>query len=117
MGQVPRAEWLADVADEDPDAAPFIPQARAADEDGHLTEDLILPWEAWRDLRHDRAYGAFGGQSPISFMALHHWAESNGLGPEHFAVLKALVRAIDDEYLTWMAEQERLRAARAKSNQ
>lgn len=54
---------------------------------------------AWEALRFDRQYFAFGGETPISFMALDAYARRYGLEGEAFERFVAFLTAMDDEWL------------------
>jgi hypothetical protein len=60
---------------------------------------------AWQVLRFDRQYGAFGGETPISFMALDGYARRYGIEGEAFERFLAFMTALDDEWLEYMAAQ------------
>jgi len=59
-------------------------------------------------LQFERNYGAFGGETGISYLALRAYAEAEGIGPEDWPDFEYFMSAIDDE---WLA----LRAANRKS--
>jgi len=60
---------------------------------------------AWQALRFDRQYFAFGGETPISFMALDRYAQRYGIEGEAFDRFLAFMDAIDDEWLEYAAEK------------
>lgn len=62
-------------------------------------------FRAFYALRDDRQYGDYGGAARISFIAIETWARKYELPEEHFDVFVALLHALDDEYLAWLAEQ------------
>jgi hypothetical protein len=59
---------------------------------------------AWQFLRYDRQYGALGGESPIGFQALNVYARRYHIDGVAFDVFRALVSAIDAEWLSHLAE-------------
>ncbi|MFC7065010.1 hypothetical protein [Brucella rhizosphaerae] len=59
---------------------------------------------AWQFLRYDRQYGAFGGESPISFQAIDIYARRYSIEGIAFDVFRALVSAVDAEWLNHVAE-------------
>lgn len=61
--------------------------------------------QAWQTLRHDRQYFAFGGETPISFMALDRYAQRYGIEGEAFERFLAFMDAIDEEWLAYVDEQ------------
>jgi len=69
------------------------------DEDWHA-----LYWRAWEALRYDRVYGAFGGQLPLSYQSISRYARDQGIGGDDLATFHRLMAAIDDEWLTHVAE-------------
>lgn len=58
---------------------------------------------AWQALRFDRQYFAFGGETPISFMALDGYARRYGIEGEAFDRFVAFMTEIDDEWLEYAA--------------
>lgn len=62
---------------------------------------------AWEVLRFDRQYGAFGGETPISFMALDAYARRYGIEGEAFDRFLSFMTALDDEWLQYKAKQEK----------
>lgn len=63
--------------------------------------------ECFRDLRDERQYGAMDGMSEIPFSAIHRWAETYGLSLEQFDELKRAIRALDQVWIEWNAEQQK----------
>ena len=64
-----------------------------------------LYFDAWEDLRFDRAYGSMGGQTPISYMAMSQFARDHGLVQSDFRLLRVFVQAIDAEWLAFVDEK------------
>lgn len=60
---------------------------------------------AWQALRFDRQYFAFGGETPISFLALDRYAQRYGIEGEAFDRFLAFMTEIDDEWLDHVAAQ------------
>lgn len=50
-------------------------------------------------LRNDRQYGSFGGESPISFMALNAFAERYDLRGAQFETFILFMGLLDAEWL------------------
>lgn len=63
-------------------------------------------FRAWRFLRFDRQYGALGGESPISFIAIDTYGRRYGFQGEDFDILRTAVAALDREWLDFVAEQQ-----------
>lgn len=57
---------------------------------------------AWQALRFDRQYFAFGGETPINFMALDRYAQRYGIEGEAFERFLAFMDAIDNEWLDYV---------------
>lgn len=61
---------------------------------------MVEPWysflfEAFDALRYDRFYGAMGGESPISYMAMSRFAEDHEIRGEDFARFRLFIKIID----------------------
>lgn len=67
---------------------------------------LSTYWEAWQHLREDRSHGAMGGCSGIYYTAISRYAADHGISGDDLEVFLALVRAMDHEYLDWLASQK-----------
>lgn len=65
----------------------------------------LLFWEAWHVLRNDRHVGAMGGVGPIFYTAMSTYAADHGIRGASFEALRIVVRAMDDVYLAWAAEE------------
>jgi hypothetical protein len=93
---------LAQVAEEESDAEELS-------RFGTRPKDTVVPawagtvWRAWHALRFDRQYGAFGGESQISFTAIDRYATRYGISGTAFESFMALLCAMDDEYLQHVA--------------
>ncbi|NTJ83371.1 hypothetical protein G6M50_36920 [Agrobacterium rhizogenes] len=64
-----------------------------------------LYFRAWEDLRFDRFYGAMGGETPISYLAISRFAEDHGIRAEEFAQFKHFLQAIDAEWIKYVSEK------------
>lgn len=64
-----------------------------------------LYWRAWACVRYDRYYGAFGGESPVSYMAVSRFAADNDIHGADFAVFHRLLTAIDEEWLAHVSQK------------
>jgi hypothetical protein len=60
--------------------------------------------QAWQTLRYDRQYFAFGGETPISFLALDRYAQRYGIEGEAFDRFLAFMEALDDEWLEYVSK-------------
>jgi hypothetical protein len=104
-GAAGAAAWLAKLAEEYPEEGLILPE----------TEDNPEPqpwhglyWRAFEALRFDRQYGALGGETPISYIAISRYAEDHGIGPDDIHLFHTLIAAVDAEWLAYVAaEQER----------
>lgn len=79
--------------------------------DYDVVEEEIEPalefyWQAWHQLRDDRQFGAFGGCSGIFYSAISRYARDYGIDGSEFPIFVTLIRAMDVEYLDWIAEQK-----------
>lgn len=95
-------QWLQGLAEEEPDAAHLAVTAVRPD-DAVVPEWAETHWQAWHTLRFDRQYGAFGGESPISFLSLDAYARRYEIAGVEFEVFLELLGALDDEYLQHVA--------------
>jgi hypothetical protein len=71
-------------------------------------------WEAWQTLRFDRQFGALGGETPISFVALDTYARRYGIDNVEFETFLILVGNMDDEYLQHVARKTKAEEAERK---
>lgn len=62
-------------------------------------------WQAWDALKFDRTYPGMGGEMPIPYRAYAQYAADSGIAGEDFRFFLRMMQAIDDEYLSWRAEQ------------
>lgn len=64
-----------------------------------------LYWEAWSALRFDRTYGAFGGETPVSYNSISQYARDHGIRGDAFVTFRKLFAAVDDEWLAHVAKK------------
>ncbi|MCT7665665.1 hypothetical protein [Shinella kummerowiae] len=101
-----RSDWLQRLADENPEEAAFIEIPER--EEGAEAEDwFALYFRAWENLRHDRFYGAFGGETPISYLAISRYAADHDIAGDDFRWFLHFVQACDAEWLDYRSEQEK----------
>ena len=62
---------------------------------------------AWERLKFDRQYGAFGGEGPISFVALDTYARRYGIEGEAFDRFLTFMTQLDDEWLEYAARNNK----------
>lgn len=70
----------------------------------------IQPWHdlyfhAFDALRYDRFYGAFGGETPISYVSLSQFCRDYEIDGEDRARFMVFLNGLDAEYLTMKAEE------------
>lgn len=95
---------MQDLADEEADAAHLAEDIDEPDE-ARLPEWAEWYVEAWQALRFDRQYGALGGETGISFVAVDAFARSRGVEGVARVDLERFVRALDGVWLDYVAEQ------------
>lgn len=106
-GVLPVDDWIAAVAEENPNEAWLQQLARE--------DDAIAEWHDWYDiyfrafqaLRYDRFYGAMGGEGPISYLALSQYARDRGIAGDDFAQFCTFVSAIDAEWLAYVTRKSK----------
>ncbi|TAN09786.1 MAG: hypothetical protein EPN45_07280 [Rhizobiaceae bacterium] len=64
-----------------------------------------LYWTAWDAIRFDRPYGAFGGEMPLSYLAVSQYARDHDIAGDAFRIFMRLMSAIDAEWLAYSAEK------------
>lgn len=102
--------WKQRLADENPNDAAFIQIEERPDEaEPELWHGLY--WRAWEALRFDRQYGAMGGETAISYLAISQYARDNGMSGHDFNTFHVLMTAIDDEWLKHIAEERKRKEA------
>jgi hypothetical protein len=87
------------------EAALVAPPIRDGEEEYEAQSWHEFYFGAWESLRYDRFYGAFGGETPISYSAVGRYARDHGLAGEQVSVFRALLSAIDEEWLGHVAEK------------
>lgn len=97
-------DWLSRLRAEEPDAA------AAFDEPEPFVGIKMQPfhelyWRAWADIRFDRQYGAFGGESRLSYMVIRQYAADHCLSGENLQTFKAVMRGLDEEWLDFIASR------------
>jgi len=90
----------------EPDAFEAVPAPEAPPE-AKGPEWYAYYIRAWQFLRYDRQYGALGGESPISFQAMDVYARRYCIDGLAFDLFRALVSAIDAEWLDHVAENQK----------
>jgi hypothetical protein len=98
--------WLQRLAEENPDEAEFIVVEDRPDE-AEPEPWHELYWRAWEALRFDRQYGALGGETAISYMAISQYARDHCITAADFGVFHALLTAVDSEWLDYAAERRK----------
>jgi hypothetical protein len=66
-----------------------------------------LYWRAWEALRFDRQYGAMGGETALSYLAISQYARDYGLFGQDFHTFHTLMTAIDAEWLKHVVEERK----------
>lgn len=64
-----------------------------------------LYFRAFETLRFDRQYGAMGGESPLSYLAIRAYAADHGVVGGDFVIFHTLIAAVDAEWLEHVASQ------------
>ncbi|MBN9255275.1 MULTISPECIES: hypothetical protein [unclassified Mesorhizobium] len=100
--------WLEALAADNPDVE-WIQRAAYPAGDDYVEPE---PWrefyfEAWEALRFDRVYGAFGGETPIGYVAISQYARDHGVTDDDFRLFRTFMRVIDDEWLVAADEQDK----------
>lgn len=98
-------DFLLGLLDEEPDAADLEDRIDPPE----LSPDHLVYLAAFNRLMHDRQYGAFGGATPIRYVAISTYARDFGIVGEAFDVFLRLIGALDGEYL---AHLERMKPAK-----
>ncbi len=96
------SDWLREIAEENPDEDWLQP-----------TKDRGFKPRPWHDLyfrafdalRYDRFYGAFGGMTPISYMALSTYARDHNIIGNDFGRFLDTMYALDRVFLEVEAER------------
>jgi hypothetical protein len=96
------SDWLREIAEENPEEA----WLQSTSDRGFTPR----PWHelyfrAFDALRYDRFYGAFGGQTPISYMALSAYARDHRITGNNFGRFLQTMYALDRVFLEIEAER------------
>lgn len=98
-------DWLRQVAEEEGDAE-YLASLAVQPDDAEIPAWAATYWRAWHALKFDRQYGAFGGETPISFVAIDAYARRYGIRDVEFETFLAYLGALDTEYLQHVARRE-----------
>jgi len=108
-------DFLRELAEEEPDAAPFAADAVRPD-DAQWPEWAGVYRGAWEALRDDRHYGAMGGLGRIYYSAIDRYAERHGIAGSAFDDFLTLVHAMDEEYVAHVTRRQRAEAGEGKGD-
>ena len=92
------------MADEEPDAAPHLPDPRP--ESAEWPEWAGTYIQAFSDLKECRQYGAMGGAGEIPWTAVNDWAQRFGIEGDDFTYLKRAIKTLDSVYLEDLAVKQ-----------
>lgn len=103
-----RAEALSFVHDnaDDPEFAAHLATREPVTPVPEVMDHLTIYWEAWTDLRNDRFVDPNGWASPIYYVALSQYARDRGMTGPELTRFVTIMRAMDGEYLKWLAEKK-----------
>lgn len=93
-------DFLLDLVDEEADASYLTDAVKPPA--GYAIEDLGVYLATFRRLLHDRQYGAFGGATSISYLAVSAYARDFGIAGEDYDVFLCLISELDQEYLEYL---------------
>lgn len=111
--------FLDDIIAEEDDAAAYFSQHDDVDEE----ESADMPaWSgylvaAWNHLRDDRYWSQTGECGGIFYSAISAYAADHGIVGEFFSQFLTFLRAIDDAFVAYSAEQAKEAIERAKAGQ
>lgn len=111
-GRAETLRFLEDNANEDPEVAAFMAAQGKKPQPPEIDEHLQIYWQAWLDLKNDRHYDGMGGATPILYQALSQYARDFDIVGDDLKRFVRLMRAMDNEYLSWLAEQSQHRENR-----
>lgn len=80
-------------------------------DDVEFEEWHALYLNAWDALRHERPYGAMGGEGPIMYSAIRMYAADNGIEGTDLVIFRQIMSALDGEWLKFRGEQAKAREA------
>lgn len=112
-------DFLAEAAEEDPEAAALLEARR---EELERSSDAEWPiWsgyvrDAWDALQYDRFIGSMGGIGPIYYSAISQYARDSGLSGGDLDEFATLIRALDSEYMAWFAANQKAEEDAKKNN-
>lgn len=102
-------DWLSRLRAEEPDAAAAFEEPEAfLGVDRQPFHDLY--WRAWSEIRFDRQYGAFGGESRLSYMVIRQYAADHHITGESFQLFRAAMRGLDEEWLKFVISRQKIGA-------
>ncbi|WP_458575165.1 phage tail assembly chaperone [Pseudaminobacter sp. NGMCC 1.201702] len=104
-------DWLAEIAREFPEEEWLQPEPDDLTEDVEPQPWHSLYWQAWEALRFDRQYGAFGGETPISYLAISQYARDHDIGGSDLMLFHRFMAAIDGEWLEHVRKREKKEGA------
>jgi hypothetical protein len=97
------------MADEDPELEAHFYKVGILKEEDETAEDIPPEfqefWIAWHMLRDDRPLGAMGGCGGIYYTAISRYAEDHEITGSDFTAFLLIVRGMDAEYQSWVAER------------
>jgi hypothetical protein len=102
-GAAGAAEWLASLAEEFPGEI----ETPASAEEVSAEPWFDLYFRAFEEIRFDRHYGAFGGETPISYLAVSRYADDHGVGPDDIYLFRTFLAALDAEWLEHVAHEQK----------
>lgn len=82
-------------------------------DDAFVPDGFRIVWDGWHILRHDRQYGAMGGETPIPFTAIDAWARRYRVPDSEFDMARRLILAMDGVHLEIVARRAREAAEQA----
>jgi len=101
-------EWVEALIEESPDEDWLGDWLGAQSEADFEPRDWHgLYFRAWSAMRFERQYGAFGGETPIGYLALLRYAEAESIGPDDWPTFHQFMTIIDDEWLAIAAERRK----------
>lgn len=89
-------------------------EAARRPDDAVVPEGFRTIWDGWHILRHDRQYGAMGGETPIPFLAIDAWARRYRIADADFDMARRLILAMDGVHLEIVARRAREAADQAE---
>ncbi|WP_339085972.1 hypothetical protein [Hyphomicrobium sp. ghe19] len=94
------------VVDDNPEDGQYIniPE-RPIEAEPQLWHDLY--WRAWDALRYERTYGAFGGELPVSYLAISQYARDHDITGQDFHTFRSLFGVIDAAWLEEVARRQK----------